>query len=108
MSAARQNFHLELVELGKNEARVTDGIDADVVTASMCGASGKLELDPDEASMRRTNRESCWLGEDSEVRLHSALHQSAHSKTRVFLVSNRRDNDLSRQFAARCVGSEYG
>jgi hypothetical protein len=57
-----QRSTLNRIELGENQSSVTDCIDSYIVPASMCSASRKIDLDPYEPAMRRTNRETSRLG----------------------------------------------
>src|SRR4051812_18680751 len=79
---------LETLELREQQAGVGNGIDADIITATVRGTPGKGDFDPREPTVGRTNCETCRLGYDDRVRRDSVLEECPGAEAFVFLVDH--------------------
>src|SRR4029079_11541645 len=100
----RKDIVLQPVELCEDEPGVTNGIDTDVIAASVRGPSREFDFEPDESPMSRTNCESRRLSENRCICLHSTCDERSHAEARVFLVRYGGNDYLSRRRAAQHVG----
>ena len=95
MARARLARPLQLLQLGEQQTRVGDRIDADVVAASVRGAAPERNIEPRESTVSWTDREPRWLGDDRGFRSDPRRQQSAHAEAFILLVDDRSDQDLS-------------
>src|SRR4051794_13739830 len=82
-----------------------DGVDADVVSASMRGAPRQLDVDPGKSAVSGTNRETRRLGDDHGVGGDATIQQRPGAEALVLLIDDGGDEDSALRIRLR---SEYG
>jgi len=99
----------QTIQLGEEKSGVGDGVDSNVVSAAVGGATGELDIDPDEAAMRGTNGEARRLGDDGGVRAHATGDEGPHAEALPFFVDHGGDNDSSFRVGRRaeCGGRAH-
>ena len=90
-----EHFVLVAVEFSEHECGECDGINPDIPTTAVCGATMNHELRPSKPAVAWTDSESRGLGDNCCVGTNDSRNEGACTSTAQLLVGDRRENPFS-------------